>query len=175
MKQAKRELFANEILCRPNLKTPTKQNPTHEQYCAQISEPTLKKLSRPQSTASWDRGDHPTGERRSPHLLTISTLCKQGHFSEALGVLGITGKHLDCSMYVCLLQGCIQRNALPEGKVIHAHIKQSRFTGDVGFYEDCIRMKPMAIMEFPQENTTSFCLTKIPKSSNGAFIEVQFH
>jgi hypothetical protein len=123
------------------------------------------------------------------------TLCK--HFSEALGVLGITGKHLDCSMYVCLLQGCIQRNALPEGKVIHAHIKQSGFciqrnalpegkvihahikqsgfTGDVGFYEDCIRMKPMTRMEFPQENTTSFCLTKIPKSSNGAFIEVWFH
>jgi pentatricopeptide repeat protein len=112
------------------LKTPTKQNPTHDQYCAQISEPTLKKLSRPRSTASWDRGDHPTGERRSPHLLTISTLCKQGHFSEALGVLGITGKRLDCSMYICLLQGCIQRNALPEGKVIHAHIKQSGFTGD---------------------------------------------
>jgi hypothetical protein len=60
--------------------------------------------------------------------LTISTLCKQGHFSEALGVLGITGKRLDCAMYICLLQGCIQRNSLPEGKVIHAHIKQSGFT-----------------------------------------------
>jgi pentatricopeptide repeat protein len=62
--------------------------------------------------------------------LTISTLCKQGHFSEALGLLGIIGKHLDCSMYICLLQGCIQRNNLSEGKVIHSHIKQSRFTRD---------------------------------------------
>jgi pentatricopeptide repeat protein len=60
----------------------------------------------------------------------VPTLCKQIHFSEALGILGITGKCLDFSMYVCLLQGCIQRNAPPEGKVIHAHIKQSGFTGD---------------------------------------------
>jgi hypothetical protein len=60
----------------------------------------------------------------------VTTLCKEGHLKEVLHILNTTenengGVRVDSSMYFSLLQACIQKRALAEGKLIHTHINQS--------------------------------------------------
>jgi len=57
------------------------------------------------------------------------TLCKQGRLTEALSIFCFT----DCPdsyTYSSLLQTCVNRKALAEGKLIHAHIIQTEFRPD---------------------------------------------
>eukprot|EP01018_Ginkgo_biloba_P031899 Gb_11321 [translate_table: standard] len=60
----------------------------------------------------------------------LTTLCQQGRLKEALQILHLMDQqHIpaDSSAYASLLQGCVNRKALPEGKLVHAHIIQSGF------------------------------------------------
>eukprot|EP01018_Ginkgo_biloba_P003212 Gb_06361 [translate_table: standard] len=65
------------------------------------------------------------GNRRSPE--DVRTLCEQGRLQEALHILRVMDKHVDTSTYVFLLQVCIQKKALSEGKFIHAHMNEKGF------------------------------------------------
>ncbi|XP_057815486.1 pentatricopeptide repeat-containing protein At1g08070, chloroplastic isoform X1 [Cryptomeria japonica] len=61
--------------------------------------------------------------------LKIRALCKEGCLKEALHIL-LTTQNLsvDYSTYIHLLQACIAKKALPEGKQIHSHINDGPFT-----------------------------------------------
>eukprot|EP01018_Ginkgo_biloba_P011334 Gb_02266 [translate_table: standard] len=50
----------------------------------------------------------------------VKTLCKQGRLTEALHILHVVEQYTDLSTYVCLLQACIKKKSLLEGKLIHA-------------------------------------------------------
>eukprot|EP01018_Ginkgo_biloba_P013167 Gb_21056 [translate_table: standard] len=60
----------------------------------------------------------------------IRTLCKQGQIKEALHILHVTDQRVDNSAYVSLLQLCIQKKALSEGKIVHTHLNETGFTPD---------------------------------------------
>eukprot|EP01018_Ginkgo_biloba_P031907 Gb_25356 [translate_table: standard] len=60
----------------------------------------------------------------------VRALCKQGRLEMALHTLHLMGYRcisIDSSTYVSLLQGCVNNKALPEGKLVHAHIVQTGF------------------------------------------------
>eukprot|EP01018_Ginkgo_biloba_P013191 Gb_32451 [translate_table: standard] len=57
----------------------------------------------------------------------LKTLCKQGQLREALQVLHVMDQRVDNSTYVCLLQTCIKKKALSEGKLVHNHINDRGF------------------------------------------------
>eukprot|EP01018_Ginkgo_biloba_P002728 Gb_38067 [translate_table: standard] len=54
----------------------------------------------------------------------MRTMCKQGHLKEALHILHAMDEPLNSSTYVCLLQACIKKAALPEGKLVHTHMNE---------------------------------------------------
>eukprot|EP01018_Ginkgo_biloba_P017091 Gb_24879 [translate_table: standard] len=61
------------------------------------------------------------------------TLCKQGQFKEALGISHATahrGIRPSASTYASLFQGCASKKALPEGKLVHAHMIEIAFETD---------------------------------------------
>eukprot|EP01018_Ginkgo_biloba_P011198 Gb_27463 [translate_table: standard] len=60
----------------------------------------------------------------------VRTLCKQGRLQEALHILHVMDQSIEFSTYLCLLQGCIKKKSLPEGKLVHAHMN------DMGFMPD---------------------------------------
>eukprot|EP01018_Ginkgo_biloba_P034726 Gb_12552 [translate_table: standard] len=53
---------------------------------------------------------------------SVRTLCKQGRLKKALENLHVMAQRLDSSTYSSLLQGCVNRKSLSEGKLVHAHI-----------------------------------------------------
>jgi pentatricopeptide repeat protein len=57
----------------------------------------------------------------------ITTLCKLGRLKEALYILQFTDNSINSCTYVSLLQCCIRKKALGQGKLIHAHITQKGF------------------------------------------------
>jgi pentatricopeptide repeat protein len=60
----------------------------------------------------------------------LTILCKQGRLKEALIILNTTSSCVDSSGYLHLLQACIQKKALTEAKIVHAHINERRLMGD---------------------------------------------
>eukprot|EP01018_Ginkgo_biloba_P032972 Gb_02573 [translate_table: standard] len=60
----------------------------------------------------------------------VRTLCKKGRLTEALHILHGIDQPVDTSTYVCLLQACIKKKALSEGKVIHNHMNERGFVPD---------------------------------------------
>eukprot|EP01018_Ginkgo_biloba_P031727 Gb_14403 [translate_table: standard] len=63
----------------------------------------------------------------------VKALCKQGRLKEALHNLHLIdnrGVGVDASIYASLLQGCVNKKALSEGKLVHAHMNDSGFTLD---------------------------------------------
>ncbi|KAH9310403.1 hypothetical protein KI387_025438 [Taxus chinensis] len=70
--------------------------------------------------------------KRNAHLnLHLTALCKEGQLKEALHILLTTHNCLvHCSTYDKLLQVCISKKALSEGKQIHSHINQTGFQFD---------------------------------------------
>eukprot|EP01018_Ginkgo_biloba_P011979 Gb_15588 [translate_table: standard] len=65
--------------------------------------------------------------------LNVSTLCKQGRLEEALDMLHLMHQQdfrVDSSTYGCLLQACVDKNALTEGKCIHDCIKRDGIDTD---------------------------------------------
>eukprot|EP01018_Ginkgo_biloba_P039721 Gb_32164 [translate_table: standard] len=64
----------------------------------------------------------------------VRTLSKQGRMTEALHVLHLMdqqGIWPDASAYASLLQGCVNRKALSEGKLVHAHMIETEFKPDI--------------------------------------------
>ncbi|KAK6933788.1 Pentatricopeptide repeat [Dillenia turbinata] len=57
---------------------------------------------------------------------TIATLCQQNRLGEAIQLLDNVNQ-LPASTYSTLLQLCLQRKSLLDGKMVHAHIKNSDF------------------------------------------------
>jgi pentatricopeptide repeat protein len=56
----------------------------------------------------------------------VKMLCKQGRLEEALQILHNNMEHcVDSSVYASLLQGCVSKKAMPQGKIVHAHIIQT--------------------------------------------------
>eukprot|EP01018_Ginkgo_biloba_P031792 Gb_15843 [translate_table: standard] len=63
----------------------------------------------------------------------VRSLCKQGRLKEALTMLNAMDQRaipVDFFTYVSLLQGCIDKNALSEGKLVHIHITDKGFVVD---------------------------------------------
>eukprot|EP01018_Ginkgo_biloba_P004457 Gb_36628 [translate_table: standard] len=60
----------------------------------------------------------------------VRLLCQQGRFKEALHILYNMNRRGDASTYVFLLQVCIQKNALSEGKLIHAKMNEGGILSD---------------------------------------------
>eukprot|EP01018_Ginkgo_biloba_P034725 Gb_12551 [translate_table: standard] len=58
---------------------------------------------------------------------SVPILCKQGRLKEALHILYEMDHSAISSTYVCLLQSCLKKKTLPEGKLVHAHIIQTGF------------------------------------------------
>eukprot|EP01018_Ginkgo_biloba_P024010 Gb_22311 [translate_table: standard] len=76
-----------------------------------------------------NRSSH--GVRTSGH---VGTLCEQGQLKDALNNLHAMvhqGISIDSFIYVSLLQGCINRKALAEGKLVHAHMTQTGVKPDM--------------------------------------------
>jgi pentatricopeptide repeat protein len=60
----------------------------------------------------------------------IRTLCTQGKLKEAVNILHATDLPTESSTYVCLLQSCIKKKALSEGRLVHAHMSARGFVRD---------------------------------------------
>jgi pentatricopeptide repeat protein len=54
-------------------------------------------------------------------------MCKQGQAKEVLEILKATEYPVDSCTYIFLLQGCIRKKALSDGKLVHAHINERGF------------------------------------------------
>eukprot|EP01018_Ginkgo_biloba_P008766 Gb_30991 [translate_table: standard] len=64
----------------------------------------------------------------------VRTLCNQGRLKQALHILHFIdprGTWPDFYTYASLLQGCVNMKALTEGKLVHAHMVETRFKPDV--------------------------------------------
>jgi pentatricopeptide repeat protein len=60
----------------------------------------------------------------------VRDLCKQGRSKEAFQVLNLMEYSLDSDTCTSLLYACIVEKALPEGKLIHAHVNARGFMAD---------------------------------------------
>eukprot|EP01018_Ginkgo_biloba_P031948 Gb_02723 [translate_table: standard] len=70
------------------------------------------------------------GNDNNNHLAGVRTLCKQEGLKETLRVLHAMDHRRICadsSVYDTLLQGCLNSKALPESKLVHAHMIQTGF------------------------------------------------
>ena len=54
-------------------------------------------------------------------------VCKRRKLKEAMCILHLMDEQVDCSAYHSLFQVCLINRALPEAKMVHAHIIQSSF------------------------------------------------
>eukprot|EP01018_Ginkgo_biloba_P008463 Gb_26310 [translate_table: standard] len=64
----------------------------------------------------------------------VKTLCKQGRLENALQILHLMdrqGVRAESYAYDSLLQGCVTMKALPEGKLVHAHMMETGFKPEV--------------------------------------------
>eukprot|EP01018_Ginkgo_biloba_P002634 Gb_30098 [translate_table: standard] len=60
----------------------------------------------------------------------LRVLCKQGRLKEALHILHAIDEPVDYPTYVCLLQVCVHKKALSDGKLVHAHMSERGFMPD---------------------------------------------
>eukprot|EP01018_Ginkgo_biloba_P002727 Gb_38068 [translate_table: standard] len=70
----------------------------------------------------------------------VRTLCKQGRLKESVDILHVADQPLDSSTYVSLLQVCIKKKALPEGRLVHAHINARGFMADIFLQNTLVNM-----------------------------------
>eukprot|EP01018_Ginkgo_biloba_P002748 Gb_11040 [translate_table: standard] len=75
------------------------------------------------TTTVLKRGDN--CNNKSPQLVRI--LCEQGQLEEAIRILYLKDRRINISTYVCLLQVCIEKKALSEGRRVHSHINERGF------------------------------------------------
>eukprot|EP01018_Ginkgo_biloba_P013187 Gb_32448 [translate_table: standard] len=70
----------------------------------------------------------------------LRILCKRNRLKEALQILYVSDQPVDNSTYVCLLQTCIKKKALSEGKLVHNHINESGFMADTFLENTLVNM-----------------------------------
>eukprot|EP01018_Ginkgo_biloba_P014272 Gb_03213 [translate_table: standard] len=63
-------------------------------------------------------------------LEDVRKLCEQGRLKEALHILHGMDHRADSSAWVHLLQSCIKRNGVLEGKLVHAHVTERGYLPD---------------------------------------------
>eukprot|EP01018_Ginkgo_biloba_P002829 Gb_14728 [translate_table: standard] len=78
------------------------------------------------------------GRKVSPE--DLRTLCKRGLLIEALQILHVMEQVVDSSTYDCLLQVCIKKKALSEGKLIHNHMNGRGFRPDINLQNTLVHM-----------------------------------
>eukprot|EP01018_Ginkgo_biloba_P009805 Gb_15643 [translate_table: standard] len=79
------------------------------------------------NTNASAKQQHGSGSADANNLLAnVSTLCEHGRLGEQLHNLCLMDNP-DASIYDSLLQGCLNTKALPEGKLVHAHMTQTGF------------------------------------------------
>eukprot|EP01018_Ginkgo_biloba_P021808 Gb_31465 [translate_table: standard] len=64
----------------------------------------------------------------------VRTLCKQGQLKEALDTLYVMDQQcfeVGSYTYASFLRGCVNKKALPEGKLVHAHMIETGFRPDI--------------------------------------------
>eukprot|EP01018_Ginkgo_biloba_P026026 Gb_12004 [translate_table: standard] len=69
-------------------------------------------------------------EDNGSSLHDVQTLCKEGRLEEALYILHVMDQPVNSSTYVSLLQMCIKKKALSEGKMVHTHMSEKGFMRD---------------------------------------------
>eukprot|EP01018_Ginkgo_biloba_P040409 Gb_21270 [translate_table: standard] len=57
----------------------------------------------------------------------IKALCNQGRLKDALNILFVADQRINSSTYACVLQGCTDKKALLEGKLVQTHMIQTGF------------------------------------------------
>eukprot|EP01018_Ginkgo_biloba_P011209 Gb_02060 [translate_table: standard] len=60
----------------------------------------------------------------------VKILCNQGRLKDALRNLHAVDLFVDISTYVCLLEMCIKKKALSDGKLVHAHMNETGLISD---------------------------------------------
>ncbi|KAJ4981084.1 hypothetical protein NE237_031921 [Protea cynaroides] len=73
----------------------------------------------------------------------VDILCQQRRLKQAIQILDVFDHSLTCpsgSIYISLLQLCIQQRALEEGRRVHNHIKRSGFMPGVFIYNRLLDM-----------------------------------
>eukprot|EP01018_Ginkgo_biloba_P002564 Gb_33718 [translate_table: standard] len=70
------------------------------------------------------------GDANNKPLEDLRTLCNQGRLKEALHILQDMDRCVDSSTYLCFLQVCTKKKALSQGRLVHAHMNEWRFTPD---------------------------------------------
>eukprot|EP01018_Ginkgo_biloba_P000319 Gb_38245 [translate_table: standard] len=67
------------------------------------------------------------GNANNSPLESLRTLCTHGRLKEALHVLQVMDQRVDSLTYGCLLQSCINKKFLSEGKLVHSHMTERGF------------------------------------------------
>jgi pentatricopeptide repeat protein len=108
----------------------------------------------------------------------LRSLCDQGRLREAFHTLHLLllDSPINSSAYVLLLQACIKKKALAEGKLIHAHINERGITNNtilqntlVNMYAKCGKLMDArrAFEEMPERNVCSWTVMITAYSKHG--------
>eukprot|EP01018_Ginkgo_biloba_P011283 Gb_07570 [translate_table: standard] len=112
----------------------------------------------------------------------VRTLCKQGQLKEALHSLHVMDQRGICadeSTYHFLLQGCLNKKTVLEGKFVHAHMIQTGFESRdislgnklVSMYAKCSRLVDArrVLDEMPERNVISWTVLIAAYPRHGQF------
>eukprot|EP01018_Ginkgo_biloba_P013153 Gb_16986 [translate_table: standard] len=106
----------------------------------------------------------------------VRKLCNQGLLKEALNILYAMDQSLGTFTYVCLLQVCIKKEALSEGKMIQAHMIERGFIPDtfsgsalVNLYTKCGSLVDARTVfdDLPKQSSFSWNVIIAAYSRNG--------
>lgn len=70
----------------------------------------------------------------------VPTPCKLARLNKAMHILYATDCDVDSCTYVSLLQACVQKKALAEGKLVHSHITENGFMADTLLHNTLLNM-----------------------------------
>eukprot|EP01018_Ginkgo_biloba_P026797 Gb_37510 [translate_table: standard] len=71
---------------------------------------------------------------------SVRALCKQGRLREALHIMHAMEQRVDSFTYACILQVCIEKKALSEGRLIHTHMNEKGTMPDRFLWKELVNM-----------------------------------
>eukprot|EP01018_Ginkgo_biloba_P008782 Gb_27833 [translate_table: standard] len=113
----------------------------------------------------------------------VGSLCKQGRLKYAPGILKVMNRQdIRVNDFACasLLQGCLNMNALPEAKLVHAHIIQTGTNPDISLetklvtvYSKCGSLcdARRVFNRMPKRNVVSWTATIAAYARHGFAVE----